>query len=114
MLLTILDNKLKWNNTELYKVNTYKIKASQYNHFDEKYNKKELSERFNIFNIDNEEIKIQRDLYSSFLIMNVKENLEEIDREKCFSEYGNFKMLHDKEINRLLSSENKKISSMGI
>ncbi|MBZ9622230.1 hypothetical protein G9F71_005140 [Clostridium sp. FP2] len=114
MLLTILDNKLKWNNTELYKVNTYKIKASQYNHFDEKYNKKELSERFNIFNIDNEEIKIQRDLYSSFLIMNVKENLEEIDREKCFSEYGNFKMLHDKEINRLLSSENKKIPSMGI
>ncbi|MBZ9633799.1 transposase [Clostridium sp. FP1] len=114
MLLTILDNKLKWNNTELYKVNTYKIKASQYNHFDDKYNKKELSERFNIFNIDNEEIKIQRDLYSSFLIMNVKENLEEIDREKCFSEYGNFKMLHDKEINRLLSSENKKIPSMGI
>ncbi|MCB2333785.1 transposase, partial [Clostridium tagluense] len=114
MLLTILDNKLKWNNTELYKVNTYKIKASQYNHFDDKYNKKELSERFNIFNIDNEEIRIQRDLYSSFLIMNVKENLEEIDIEKCFSEYGNFKMLHDKEINRLLSSENKKISSMGI
>ncbi|WP_319000943.1 transposase [Clostridium estertheticum] len=114
MLLTILDNKLKWNNTELYKVNTYKIKASQYNHFDEKYNKKELSERWNIFNVDNKEIQIQRDLYSSFLIMNVKENLEEIDRDLCFKTYDNFKDLHDKEINRLLSSNNKKISSMGI
>jgi len=114
MLLTILDNKLKWNNTELYKVNTYKIKASQYNHFDAKYNKKELSERWNIFNVNNKEIQIQRDLYSSFLIMNVKENLEEIDRDLCFGTYDNFKYLHDKEINRLLSSNNKKISSMGI
>ncbi|MBU3192193.1 hypothetical protein K9O30_14805 [Clostridium bowmanii] len=49
--------------------------------------------------------------YASELMYN---NKEEIDREKCFSEYGNFKMLHDKEINRLLSSDNKKISSMGI
>ncbi|MBU3176167.1 hypothetical protein KPL47_07265 [Clostridium estertheticum] len=114
MLLTILDNKLKWNNTELYKVNTYKIKASQYNYFDEKYNKKELRERWNIFNVDNKEIQIQRDLYGSFLIMNVKENLEEIDRDLCFKTYDNFKNLHDKEINRLLSSNNKKISSMGI
>jgi len=114
MFLTILDNKLKWNNTELYKVNTYKIKASQYNHFDEKYNKKKLRERWNIFNVDNKEIQIQRDLYSSFLIMNVKENLEEIDRDLCFKTYDDFKNLHDKEINRLLSSNNKKISSMGI
>ena len=114
MFLTILDNKLKWNGTQLYKINTYKVKASQYNHFDEKYNKKELSERWNIFNINNKEIKIQRDLYSSFLIMNVKDNLEEIDRDLCNETYGNFKQLHDKEINRLLSSNDKKISSMGI
>lgn len=46
--------------------------------------------------------------------MNVKENLEEIDRDLCFGTYDNFKHLHDKEINRLLSSNNKKISSMGI
>ena len=110
MLLTILDNKLKWHTEELYKIDTTKIKASQYNHFDEKYNKKELSERWNDFG----EFKIQRDLYSSFLIMNVKNNLKEIDRELCFKEFDNFKQLHDKEISRLLSSNNKKISSMGI
>ena len=80
MFLTILDNKLKWHTKELYKIDTTKIKASQYNHFDEKYNKKELSERWNDF----EEFKMQRDLYSSFLIMNVKDNLEEIDREFMF------------------------------
>ena len=110
MFLTILDNKLKWNTKELYKIDTTKIKASQYNHFDEKYSKKELSERWNDFG----EFKLQRDLYSSFLIMNVKDNLKEIDRGLCFKEFDNFKQLHDKEISRLLSSNNKKISSMGI
>ena len=33
--------------------------------------------------------------------MNVKDNLKEIDRELCFKEFDNFKILHDKEINRL-------------
>ena len=110
MFLIILDNKLKWHTNELYKIDTTKIKASQYNHFDEKYSKKELSERWNDFG----KFKLQRDLYSSFLIMNVKDNLKEIDRGLCFKEFNNFKQLHDKEISRLLSSNNKKISSMGI
>ena len=110
MFLTILDNKLKWNNTELYKINTTKVKASQYNHITNEYNKKELSERWNDFG----EFKIQRDLYSSFLIMNVNDDLESINREKCFSEFNNFKEKHDKEINRLLNNNNKRISSMGI
>ncbi|MCB2292636.1 hypothetical protein LGK95_03675 [Clostridium algoriphilum] len=48
---------------------------------------------------------MQRDCYSAFLIMNVKSNLKEIDRELCFKEFDNFKMLHDKEILRLQSSE---------
>ncbi|MCB2292620.1 transposase, partial [Clostridium algoriphilum] len=99
--LTILDNKLKWYNTELIKINTYIVKASQYNHIENKYIKKGLSERWNDFG----EFKVQRDCYSAFLIMNVKSNLKEIDRELCFKEFDNFKMLHDKEILRLQSSE---------
>ena len=110
MLLTILDNKLKWHNKELLKIDTTKVKASQYNHIEDNYIKKELSERWNNFG----EFKIQRDLYSSFLIMNVKDNLKEIDRELCFNEFDNFKILHDKEINRLLNSKDKRISSMGL
>ncbi|MCB2308444.1 transposase [Clostridium estertheticum] len=110
MLLTILDNKLKWHNTKLTKINTYKVKASQYNHIEDKYVKKKLSERWNDFG----EFKIQRDLYSSFLIMNVKDNLEEIDKELCFKQFDNFRKLHDKEILKIQSSSINLISSMGI
>lgn len=111
MFLTILDNKLKWNGTKLYRVDTYKVKASQYNHFTGEYNRKELDERWNT------DIGIQRDLYSAFLIMNVKKNLKEIDRGVCLDTYDNFKVMHDKEISRLRelrASGHKLISSMGI
>jgi len=99
MFLKILDNKLKWNGTQLYKINTYSIKASQYNHITNEYNKKDLSERWNDFG----EFKIQRDLYSAFLIMNVNNDLKTINRELCFSEFDKFKLLHDIEIERLKS-----------
>lgn len=111
MFLTMLDNKLKCNGEMLYKINTFKCKCSQYNHFDNNYNKKRLNDRWN------KDINIQRDIYSAFLIMNVNEDLESINRDKCFKNYDNFKALHDKEIQRLkeLKSNGKKIiSSMGI
>jgi transposase len=109
MFLTILDNKLKWNEKQLIKIDTWNVKASQYNHFDDNYVKKELGERWNDFG----EFKIQRDIYSAFLIMNVKDSLKEVDREKCFKEFDNFKILHDDEINRLRNSK-RNIASMGI
>ena len=59
-------------------------------HQDVGVDKKELKERWNYF--DN--YKIQRDLYSSFLIMNIKNNLKEIDRNKCFEAFDNFKEEH--------------------
>ena len=111
MLLTMLDNKLKWNGEMLYKINTFKCKCSQYNHFNDTYNKKELKDRWN------NDISIQRDMYSAFLIMNVNSDLESINRDKCFETYDNFKKLHDKEIQRLKmlkANGNKLISSMGI
>lgn len=112
MLLIMLDNKLKYNNEKLYKIDTKKCKCSQYNHFTDEYNKKELKDRWN------KEIAIQRDLYSAFLIMNVTgKKLDKIDRNKCIETYDNFKALHDKEINRLKELKKngyKLISSMGI
>ena len=97
MFLTILDNKLKWNNIQLYKIDTTKVKASQYNHISDEYVKKDLSERWNEFG----EFKIQRDLYSAFLIRNVKDNLKVIDKDLCTDTFAKFKELHDKEILRL-------------
>ena len=110
MLLTILDNKLKWLDKRLSKINTAKIKASQYNHISDAYVKKKLSERWNDFI----EFKIQRDLYSAFLIMNVKDNLNEIDRNDCFEKFDSFRELHDKEVIRIKNCDSKLISSMGI
>lgn len=111
MFLTMLNNKLKYSGEILYKINTYKIKASQYNHFTDEYNKKELKDRWN------KDINIQRDMYSAFLIMNVNDDLESINRDLCIEKWDNFKILHDKEIERLKELKNngiKLISSMGI
>jgi hypothetical protein len=46
--------------------------------------------------------------------MNIKNNLKEIDRDLCLNGFDNFKQLHDKEIDRIINSNNKLISSMGI
>lgn len=114
MFLTILANKLKRHGKILLKIDTFKIKASQYNHIKDEYIKKELSERWNVFNINNEEIKIQRDLYSAFIIMCTEDNLKETNRKLCNKEFKNFKKLHNIEIIRIKNSNNKIISSMGM
>ena len=111
MLIEIINRKLKYNGLEILKINTQKVKASQYNHFIDDYNKKELSDRWN------ESIEIQRDIYSAFLIMNVNDDLETINKQLCNDTYDNFKILHDEEVNRLKqlkANGYKLISSMGI
>jgi len=40
MFLTILDNKLKWIDKNLKKIDTWKVKASQYNHINDQFTKK--------------------------------------------------------------------------
>lgn len=109
MLLTILDNKLKHADNKLKKINTYKVKASQFNHFSGEYLKKTISERWNDFN----GMKVQRDLYSAFLIMNVKDNLCEINTKQCNEYWDAFKTSHDREIDRLRNSK-RTIISMGV
>ena len=109
MLLTILDNKLKYYGEELIKIDTIKVKASQYNHIEDSYKKKKLSERWNILGDD----KVQRDLYSAFIIKNVKDDLKSIDRDKMIKEYSKFLELHNKEIERIKNSDMKTLKCMG-
>lgn len=104
-LLTILDNKLKYFGEKLIKVNTKEVKASQYNHLNCRYNKKKLSQRWNDLN----GIKIQRDLYSAFLIQHVNDDLCNINQEECKRDFERFKILHDKEIERLNNSEVRQV-----
>jgi len=108
MLLTIIDRKLKYYDKQLIKIDTYSVKASQYNHFDETYNKKKLSQRWNNFN----GIKVQRDMYSAFLIMNVNNDLKTINQQKCNERFENFLILHNKEVERLTG--NKNLNSIAI
>ena len=108
MLMTIINRKLACYELELIEINTFKAKASQFNHMTDEYHKKSLSQRWNDLN----GIKIQRDLYSAFLIMNISDDLESFDIEKCNDRFDNFKMLHDIEIQRFSSTAT--LSSMGI
>ncbi|WP_197035253.1 transposase, partial [Oceanivirga salmonicida] len=63
-LLTILDNKLKNINKELIRIDTIKVKASQYNHETNEYTKVSLNTRWKTIG----DIKVQRDMYSAYLI----------------------------------------------
>ncbi len=112
MLMTIIKNKLKAKGGIFLEVNTFKVKASQYNHLNGEYNKKKLSQRWNYFNYNNEDIKIQRDLYSSYLIKNVNSDLETINNDKCIEGFEKFLEFHNIEIDRLQRLNN--LSSMGI
>ena len=108
MLLSIVRRKLKYVNRVLHEINTWTVKASQYNHQTDEYQKKKLSERLTIIGEDT----VQRDLYSAFLIMNANDDLQTINKEKCDKTYENFRLLHDQEIIRLRG--NKNLSSIGI
>lgn len=108
MLLEIINRKLSYYGKSLIKIDTVSAKASQFNHFDGTYNKKKLSQRWNDFN----GIRVQRDLYSAFLIMNTAEDLKSFDIDKCNERFENFYQLHNLEVERL--SGHRNLSSIGI
>ena len=108
MLLGIIDRKLSYYGKRLVKIDTWSAKASQFNHFDGTYNKKKLSQRWNDFN----GVRVQRDLYSAFLIMNVADDLKSFDISKCNERFENFYQLHNLEVERLTGHKN--LSSIGI
>jgi hypothetical protein len=114
LLLTLINNKLKYSNKILQKVNTQKCKASQFNHITQTYVKKPLSQRWNLIN----NIPVQRDLYSAFLISNVNETLDSFNIELCNQKYNNFLNLHNLEIQKLeqekLTTHKQFLSCIGI
>jgi hypothetical protein len=103
MLLTIIDRKLGYQGRGIKKIDTYAVKASQFNHMNGQYEKKRLSDRWNDFGA----FRIQRDLYSAFLIGNTKETLDSIDVVLCNAQWDRFMELHNREIARLKQSNNK-------
>ena len=98
MLLSIIDRKLKYKNLELKKVNTFKVKASQYNPIDGAYIKKQLKDR--LVKLDETTI-VQRDLLSAYIIAHTNDDLETKNVISCLNDFNTFKQLQDNEIQRL-------------
>ena len=81
----ILEDKIYSNGGKVVKVNCTKYKASQYNHITKEATKSLLSNRTKLIGSN----LVQRDLYSSFLLYNIKDN-ENIDFDACNLNFNKF------------------------
>ena len=98
MLLTIINRKLNYRNKQLKEVDTFSIKASQYNPLDETYRRKTLKERLDKLA---EGIVVQRDMLSAFVLEHVESDLKTINKQQCKQDFERFKYLQDIEVNQL-------------
>ncbi|MBS4178442.1 hypothetical protein [Lederbergia citrea] len=110
LFIKILEEKVKRYGGSFIKVNTQTFKASQYCHVRNHFIKKPLSQRWH--QVD-ENIHIQRDLYSSFLLMNSNKTGTKANRKRCNQTFPLFKQLHDQEIKQILKQK-KMILNSGI
>ena len=107
--VNILEKKVLQNGGSFQRINTWKAKASQFNHLNHQYNKKKLSQRWNIMPDGR---KIQRDLYSAFLIQHTNGTLDGFLQGQCDKDYSAFVVLHDAVISELRGT--KLPSSVGV
>ena len=89
--------RLGYRGEALIEVDTVKMKASQYNHMTGEYMSSDLSKRWKQLDDD---INIQRDLYSAFLLFNAFDK-ETIDDELCYQTFDNFFDSHNRLIEEL-------------
>ena len=110
MLIGMLDQKLRSRGLEgIVKVKT-SVRASQYNHITNEYQKKDLSQRWNDMPDGR---KLQRDLYSAFLLQHMNEERDGFDRSALDRDYPKFVVLHDRTIDALRTAP-RTLASMGI
>lgn len=110
-LIVLLETKLRSRGIGgLVRVST-KVRASQYNHISDDYQKKELSERWNVMPDGR---RIQRDVYSAFLLQHMNEDSSGFDRAALQKDYEHFTLLHDQCIEELRKNGKKTPASMGI
>ena len=81
----------------LLEIKTTKMKASQYNHITGEYMSSDLNKRWKELVPD---LCVQHDLYSAFLLFNVKDE-ETIDDELCVQTFDNFYESHNRLIREL-------------
>lgn len=96
-LIRKIKTRLAYHKGSLIEVDTYKMKASQANHITGEYMSSDLRNRWKELMPG---VFVQRDLYSAFLLFNVK-NKEEIDFELCEQTFDNFFDGHNRLIDEL-------------
>ena len=108
--ITILTNKAVRNGGNVIKVDTFETKASQFDHTDESYTKKKLSER--MAHLSSGEV-VQRDLYSAFLLEHIDTETLKYDIEALKAAFPAFLKMHENTKERLQEAESYLPASVG-
>lgn len=109
--LSILEKKVLAQGGSFYRINIWKARASQFHHMTGQYIKKKLSQRVDILEDGS---KVQRDLYSAFLIMHSNKALDGFLVSSCNRDYPKFLQMHNKAMAALAASDKPLPSSMGV
>lgn len=109
--LSILEQKVKAQGGSFKRLITWEARASQYHHMTGKYKKKKLSQRTDVLEDGS---RVQRDLYSAFLIQHANKTLDGFNARLCKKDYANFLRMHNEVMEALARSDKKLPSSMGV
>lgn len=110
MFISILGKKANRYGGSVIKVSTFETKASQFDHTDESYTKKKLSER--MARLRNGDI-VQRDLYSAFLLEHIDTESLQYNMETLNSAFPAFLEMHENTKRRLQAVGSSLPASIG-
>lgn len=85
-LISLIEQKCKSQGKTFIKADTKSVKASQFDHLTEEYTKHSLSTRVKFVGDD----KVQRDLYSAFLLAYVEDDKKTVNVNACKSNFNTF------------------------
>lgn len=108
--ISILSKKANRYGGTVIKVSTFETKASQFDHTDESYTKKKLSER--MARLRNGDI-VQRDLYSAFLLEHIDTESLQYNMETLNSAFPAFLEMHENTKRRLQAVGSSLPASIG-
>jgi transposase len=110
MFISILSKKANRYGGSVIKVSTFETKASQFDHTDESYTKKKLSER--MARLRSGDI-VQRDLYSAFLLEHIDTESLQYNMETLNSAFPAFLEMHENTKQRLQAVGSSLPASIG-